>query len=182
MFARTVLALLIVSAAPQPTAADVVAENGGIYQDRALAAYVQAVGARLGAAAGRTGWRFAVLDTPDPNAFALPDGRVFVTRGMLALIGDEAELAAVLGHEIGHAVAGDGTVPLDPRDRAVAEFTADHRGMRLHGRRRLRPAGPAGLPADAARQPGARGPAAPGRRRASCRRCRRRTIRRWRTG
>lgn len=130
MLARTLLALLVAAAAPPPAAADVAAENGGVYQDRQLAAYVQTVGARLGAAAGRTGWRFAVLDTPEANAFALPDGRVYVTRGMLALIGDEAELAAVLGHEIGHAVAGDGSEPLGPRDRAVAEFAADHRGMR----------------------------------------------------
>ena len=47
-------------------------------------------------------WRVIVLDDPNPNAFALPDRRVLVTRGMLALAEDEAEVAAVLAHEIAH--------------------------------------------------------------------------------
>ena len=128
-----VLALLVGAAAARAdgTAEALIAQNGGVYRDGKLAAYVQAVGLKLAAAAGqRGGWRFTVLDTPDANAFALPGRRIFVTRGMLALVGDEAELAAVLGHEVGHAVAGDGTVPLDDRGRRAAEFAADHRGMR----------------------------------------------------
>ncbi len=139
MIVRARLAVLLLAAflgagatpaAPQGSAAELIAENGGIYRDDRLGAYVQAVGRRLEAAAGRrAGWRFAVLDTAETNAFALPGGQIFVTRGMLALVGDEAELAAVLGHEIGHAVAGDGLVPLNGRERRAAEFAADHRGM-----------------------------------------------------
>ena len=128
-----VLALLAGASAARAdgTAEALIAQNGGVYRDGKLAAYVLAVGLKLAAAAGqRGGWRFTVLDTPDANAFALPGRRIFVTRGMLALVGDEAELAAVLGHEVGHAVAGDGTVPLDDRGRRAAEFAADHRGMR----------------------------------------------------
>ena len=77
-------------------------------------------------------WSFQVLDTPEANAFALPGGQIFVTRGMLALVGDEAELAAVLGHEIGHAVAGHGLAGrgrASDRERRAAEFEADRLGM-----------------------------------------------------
>lgn len=142
--ARAALLALLVSATaaaaePPPTpralpadvTAALVAESGGVYRDRRLAAYVQRIGLRLGAAAGQGSapWRFTVLDSPEANAFALPGWRIFVTRGMLALAGDEAELAAVLGHEIGHAVVGDGRVAASPRARRAAEFGADRRGM-----------------------------------------------------
>lgn len=107
--------------------------SGGVYQDQALAGYVKTVGIRLAAAAGWPAprWSFTVLDTPETNAFALPGWRIFVTRGMLALLGDEAELAAVLGHEIGHALAGDGVVPTGARARRAAEVAADRTGLRL---------------------------------------------------
>ncbi len=145
MFIRARIALLLVAgvlaAAPAPAApsgveraaAGLIAESGGIYHDPALAAYVRRVGMRLVAAAGRAGeaWSFTVLDTPDTNAFELPGGRIFVTRGMLALADDGAELAAILGHEIGHAVAGDGLVGRSERDRRAAEFAADRRGMQF---------------------------------------------------
>ena len=72
-----------------------------------------------------------MLDTPETNAFALPGRRIFVTRGMLALVGDEAELATVLGHEIGHSLAGDGTTPESARARRAAEVAADRTGLRL---------------------------------------------------
>ena len=103
-----------------------------------------------------------MLDTPEPNAFALPGGRVFVTRGMLALIGDEAELAAVLGHEIGHALAGHGLAArggASERERRSAEFAADRLGMRLSRGGRLRSRRAGRLPGDARREPGARRPA-----------------------
>lgn len=130
------LATAQVSAAPLATvAADLVAREGGIYRDATLAGYVRKVGLRVAAAAGAhgLGWRFQVLDSPEPNAFALPGGQVFVTRGMLALIGDEAQLAAVVGHEVGHAVAGHGLAArggASERERRAAEFTADRLGMR----------------------------------------------------
>ncbi len=72
-----------------------------------LAAYVDALGQRLARHSHRAGleYRFAVLDSPDVNAFALPGGYIYVTRGILAYLNSEAELAAVLGHEIGHVTA-----------------------------------------------------------------------------
>ena len=72
-----------------------------------LAAYVEALGQRLARHSHRAGleYRFAVLDSPDVNAFALPGGYIYVTRGILAYLNSEAELAAVLGHEIGHVTA-----------------------------------------------------------------------------
>src|SRR5690606_27346548 len=82
-------------------------EQFGVYEDDELQAYVQQVGERLAAQSHRTDlvYRFAVLDSPDVNAFALPGGYIYVTRGLLAYLSSEAELAAVLGHEIGHVTA-----------------------------------------------------------------------------
>ena len=79
----------------------------GVYDDPKLQAYVQQVGERLAAQSHRAGlvYRFTVLDTPDVNAFALPGGYIYITRGILAYLNSEAELAAVLGHEIGHVTA-----------------------------------------------------------------------------
>lgn len=82
----------------------------GVYDDARLQAYVQRVGERLAARSHRPGlvYRFTVLDSPDVNAFALPGGYVYITRGILAYLNSEAELAAVLGHEIGHVTARHG--------------------------------------------------------------------------
>lgn len=70
-------------------------------------AYVERVGARVAANAERQDvpYKFFVLDTPMVNAFALPGGYVYVTRGLLAQANSEAELAAVLAHETGHIAA-----------------------------------------------------------------------------
>ncbi len=79
---------------------------GPAYPDAVLNAYVDGVGQRLVRAAGLAGpYRFYVLDQPVPNAHAVA-GYVFVTRGLLALLEDEAELAAAMGHEVGHLVQG----------------------------------------------------------------------------
>ncbi|HEX8362724.1 MAG TPA: M48 family metalloprotease [Longimicrobium sp.] len=79
----------------------------GLVPDSALQRYVQGLGATLGAASERPAlpWTFRVVDDPTPNAFALPGGYIFLTRGMLALMNSEAELVTVLGHEIGHVTA-----------------------------------------------------------------------------
>jgi predicted Zn-dependent protease len=80
---------------------------GGVYGDKAVQDYVT----RVGQALARTtelpelAFTFTVLDSPVINAFALPGGYVYVTRGLLALASDEAELAGVLAHEIGHVTA-----------------------------------------------------------------------------
>ena len=117
------------AAAAQPAPRAVVMRLGPAYPDAALTGYVAGVGRRLAAAAGAGGsWRFVVLDTPDANAYALPDRRVLVTRGMLALAGDEAELAAVLAHEIAHVLAGDAAAR---GPRPGAEEAADRRGLGL---------------------------------------------------
>lgn len=78
----------------------------GVVQNRAVHQYVALVGTMLAQASTRPGlrWTFVVLDTDGVNAFAAPGGFVHVTRGALALIRNESELAAVLGHEIGHIV------------------------------------------------------------------------------
>jgi predicted Zn-dependent protease len=71
-----------------------------------LQRYVNQLGRYLAAGSGRTDvdWRFAVIDDASANAWAAPDGYVFVTTGMLADVGSEAELAGVLAHEIEHVV------------------------------------------------------------------------------
>jgi len=76
----------------------------GVVQDAAVHRYVALVGGALAAASTRPAlsWNFIVLDTDGVNAFAAPGGYVHITRGALALIRDEAELAGVLGHEIIH--------------------------------------------------------------------------------
>ncbi|MDH5358812.1 MAG: M48 family metalloprotease, partial [Gammaproteobacteria bacterium] len=79
----------------------------GRYKDEALQAYVQSVGDTLAEISHRKNliYRFTVLDTPVINAFALPGGYIYITRGLMAYLNSEAELAAVLGHEIGHVTA-----------------------------------------------------------------------------
>lgn len=75
-----------------------------IAQDSALTLYVNLVGLTVAGEAARPDitYRFAVLETPDVNAFAAPGGYIFVTRGALGLMESEAELAGVLAHEVGH--------------------------------------------------------------------------------
>jgi predicted Zn-dependent protease len=78
---------------------------GPVYRSPQLAAMVNRVGQRLVMRGGLTGsYQFFVLDQPVANAHALSSGYVFVTRGLLALIDDEAELAAAMGHELGHII------------------------------------------------------------------------------
>lgn len=78
----------------------------GYYEDPALQAYVNEVGQRLAKVADprNVQYHFKVVDVPEVNAFALPGGYIYVTRGLLASANSEAELAGVLGHEIGHVV------------------------------------------------------------------------------
>ena len=82
----------------------VLKEFGGAYNEGGVGSYVSSIGQRLVANSELAGQRFTftVLDSPIVNAFALPGGYVYVTRGLIALANDEAELAGVIGHEIGH--------------------------------------------------------------------------------
>lgn len=79
----------------------------GKYSNAELQAYVEQVGQRLATHSHRPGltYHFTLLDSTEVNAFALPGGYVYITRGLLAYLNSEAELAAVLGHEIGHVTA-----------------------------------------------------------------------------
>ncbi len=82
-------------------------EDFGVYQDKSVTKYVSLVGDVLAQASSRPqlDWQFVVLDTDGVNAFASPGGIVHITRGLLGLIKNEAELAGVLGHEITHVTA-----------------------------------------------------------------------------
>jgi predicted Zn-dependent protease len=79
----------------------------GLYSDAGLQRYVAGVGGRLASAAHRPSlpWTFAVVDESAVNAFALPGGFIYLTRGILPFLRNEAELAAVLAHEVGHVDA-----------------------------------------------------------------------------
>jgi predicted Zn-dependent protease len=79
----------------------------GVYADAALQEYVTTIGVKLARVSERPNlpWHFTVLDSPAVNAFALPGGYIYITRGIMAFLDNEAQLAGVLGHEIGHVTA-----------------------------------------------------------------------------
>lgn len=90
----------------------IVAEFGGAETGN-RGAYVEAVGRRVAAQSGIRGggggvYNFTTLNSPVMNAFAVPGGYIYVTRQLLGLMNNEAELASVLGHEIGHVTADHG--------------------------------------------------------------------------
>ncbi|BAD78481.1 hypothetical protein syc0291_c [Synechococcus elongatus PCC 6301] len=141
-------------------------------RDRILAAYVNDVGQRLAAESDRPDlpWQFQVVDSREINAFATMGGYVYITTGMLGFLSNEAELAGVLAHEIGHIEgrhlpqrlgqsylqqAGLSALGVDsdrftqvavdlalnrPNSRS-AEFDADARGLRIMERAGYAPAG-----------------------------------------
>lgn len=84
-----------------------VAGSQAFYEDEELLAYVREIGARVAAVSDRPDleYQFFVIDSPDINAFALPGGYVYVNRGLLTFMNTEAQLAAVMAHEIGHITA-----------------------------------------------------------------------------
>lgn len=85
----------------------IIAQYGGELKDSTLQAYVESVGQKLVPHTERKDvtYTFTVLDSPIINAFALPGGYIYISRGILAHANDEAELASVIGHEIGHVTA-----------------------------------------------------------------------------
>ena len=128
----TIAMLALAAAAPSRAAitasdddiAQITEEYGGAYDDPALTQYVTGIGEKLVATTPMAGQRFTftVLDSPVVNAFSLPGGYVFVTRGLLGIANNEAELAGVLGHEIGHITAGHAARRL--RRTALAQLGA----------------------------------------------------------
>lgn len=91
-----------------------------VYASTALQSYVNRVGQEVAKHSHRPNlnYHFTVLDSPEINAFALPGGYVYITRGILAYLNSEAEMAAVLGHEIGHVTARHGV-----RQQSAAQAT-----------------------------------------------------------
>jgi predicted Zn-dependent protease len=84
-----------------------VRQEMGLYDNDELQRYVRELGMRIAQRSQRPNlpWSFAVLDSPAVNAFALPGGYIYITRGILPYLDNEAQLAGVLGHEIGHVTA-----------------------------------------------------------------------------
>ena len=85
------------------------------YEDNELQAYVNRIGQELAKNSHRNhlDFTFTVLDSPEVNAFSLPGGYIYITRGIMAHLNSEAELAGVLGHEIGHISARHSIIPHD---------------------------------------------------------------------
>jgi len=79
----------------------------GLVRDPELLAYLDAIGQALAAHSPRrdVNYHFEIVEMEEPNAFALPGGHIFVSRGLLVVANSEAEIANVLGHEIGHVAA-----------------------------------------------------------------------------
>lgn len=99
---------------------EILHQFGGEVQDPRLVSYVTHIGLSLTALTDEhdEAWHFTVLNSPAVNAFALPGGYVYITRGLLALANNEAELASVLGHEIGHVISHHGEDRIRRNNRA----------------------------------------------------------------
>jgi predicted Zn-dependent protease len=120
-----------------------IAASMGVYPDEALQNYLSEIGLEMARVSERPNlpWQFQVVDDPVVNAFAVPGGFIYFTRGILAHMDSEAELASVMGHEIGHVTArhsvrqiskqqlaniaiGVGTVLLPPDMRGLGQIAS----------------------------------------------------------
>ncbi|MPZ55480.1 MAG: M48 family metalloprotease [Rhizobiales bacterium] len=101
--------------------ARILASYGGEYEDPQLRALISRVVARLVAASDRPDQRYRItlLNSPAVNAFALPSGQLYVTRGLAALASDTSELASVLAHEMAHVVARHAAIREDKARQAT---------------------------------------------------------------
>lgn len=99
----------------------ILATYGGAYQDARLEAVIAQVVERLVAASERPDlkYRITILNSPAVNAFALPNGQLYVTRGLLSLASDNAELASVLSHEMAHVIARHAAIREDQARQAA---------------------------------------------------------------
>ncbi len=98
----------------------------GEYDNAAAQALVRQIGMRMAAESERPNlpWEFHVLDDEQVNAFALPGGFIFVTRGIMTYMNDEAELASVIGHEIGHVTAKHSVSQMSKQQLATVGLVA----------------------------------------------------------
>jgi predicted Zn-dependent protease len=106
--------------------ARILATYGGVYDDPKLQAMVSQLVDRLVAASEKPELKYQVtiLNSPAINAFALPNGQLYITRGLIALANDKAELASVLAHEMGHVIARHAAIREEQaRDAALASRT-----------------------------------------------------------
>ena len=109
----------------------ILAAYGGAYEDSQLEAVLNQMVAKLVAASERPDmhYRVTILNSPAVNAFALPSGQLYVTRGLIALANDTSELASVLSHEMSHVIARHADIREDQaRQVALGAFPA--RGVR----------------------------------------------------
>lgn len=90
-------------------------EFGGLYPDPKVQSYVNDVGMRLARQAGRSDlpWQFRVVNSDEINAFALPGGYIYITKGLLFSLENEAQLASILGHEAAHVAHRDSVEQLE---------------------------------------------------------------------
>ena len=113
----------------------VLTEYGALASPR-LQTYVNDVGQKLAKHSHRANlqWTFTVLDSPEINAFALPGGYVYVTRGIMAYMDSEADLAGVIGHEIGHVTARHGAQRATSEQKAgIGVLAATVLGVLIEG-------------------------------------------------
>ncbi|MBE9125532.1 MULTISPECIES: M48 family metalloprotease [unclassified Coleofasciculus] len=108
---------------------EVAAQFGGLYPNEALQNYIDQVGQQVvdqsEASSSPYPFEFHLLDAPETvNAFALPGGQIFITSGLLSRLNSEAQLAGVLGHEVGHVVARHGAEHLARRQLGAALVNA----------------------------------------------------------
>ena len=99
----------------------ILASYGGIYENPKLQSLVDKMVTRLDAASERPNlnYKITILNSPAINAFALPNGHLYVTRGLIALANDKAELASVLAHEMGHVIARHAAIREDQARQAA---------------------------------------------------------------
>lgn len=101
---------------------ELLAQFGGEYRAPAAERYLDAVLAKLAATSetpGQAAYKVTILNTPVVNAFALPNGNLYVTRGLLALAGDGSEAAAVMAHEIAHVTLRHSALRAEQERRAA---------------------------------------------------------------
>jgi len=102
---------------------EAVAAQMGLLEDEKLKRLVQQIGRKLlrGVPRRNFDFQFHVVDQTEPNAFALPGGYIFISRGLLALANNEDELACVIGHEITHAIHRHAAT-----QQAIRAYQQDH--------------------------------------------------------